>query len=90
MSNSKESLKKERWDVEGYDTFSRESYSVKTGLTSYNAALECAKQKLLQIERTQPRASSGGPDAFGIQDRVFIVHPDGKKDRVDFASLSVA
>ena len=38
-----------------------------------------ALKRLADLERTQPAASSGGQAPGGIQDRVYIVHPDGRK-----------
>lgn len=84
------------WKLEGYDTFAGESYplgdiKLKGGGTidgmqpsypSYEAARVDALKRLADLERTQPAASSGGQAPGGIQDRVYIVHPDGRKERV--------
>jgi hypothetical protein len=77
------------WWLEGYDTFSSETYTLGTpfdGLepsyASREAALVGARQRLADLERTQPTASSGGQAAGGIQDRVYIVYPDGHRERV--------
>lgn len=77
----------------GYDAFSDEWYSLgepvaglestdglQPSYPSRDAALEDAKKQLRELERTQPSASSGGQ--AGIQDQVFIVHPDGHRERV--------
>jgi hypothetical protein len=50
-------------------------------------ALEDAWKRLDELERTQPSGSSEGPGSggqgsFGIQDRVFLIHPDGYHERV--------
>lgn len=75
--------------LEGYDTFEGEYYSLATpgfddGLKpSYDTreeALEGARKRLADLEKTQPSASSGGQG--GLQDHVYIVHPDNRKERV--------
>lgn len=86
----------EAWKLMGYDAFSNEWYSLGTPLTpegnsfdslqpsysSYDAALADARRRLEHLEKSQPSASSGGQASGGIQDRVFIVHPDGHRERV--------
>jgi hypothetical protein len=70
------------WAVEGYDTFeggADADYRVKDGLGSEAEALVVATNYMIDLERRQPTASSGGQDPYGIQDRVFIVRPDGSK-----------
>jgi hypothetical protein len=72
----------------GYDTFSAEYYrlgdsrfdGMQPSYATRDAALEDARKRLAELERTQPSASSGGQS--GIQDRVYIVHPDGYEERV--------
>ena len=80
---------KPTWKLEGYDTFSSESYPLgaypgadncKPSYDSYEAALADAWLRLAELERTQPSSSSGGQ--AGIQDRVFIIHPGGRRERV--------
>lgn len=82
------------WRLEGYDTFSGESYSLGTPLTpdgetydglkpsydTYEAALADARKRLASLERYQPSASSGGQG--GMQDHVYIIHPGGRRERV--------
>jgi hypothetical protein len=78
------------WRLEGYDTFSGESYQLGTlgppvevylpRYSTYGAALADAVRRLAELERLQPSASSGGQT--GIQDQVRIVHPDGHRERV--------
>jgi hypothetical protein len=86
----------ETWKLEGYDTFDGESYplgdvKLASGATidgmqpsypSYEAARADALKRLAHLERTQPTASSGGQGFGGIQDRVYIIHPDGRRERV--------
>jgi hypothetical protein len=82
------------WRLEGYDTFDGTYYLMGTlkradgstidgmqpSYSSYEAAYADAAKALADLERTQPSASSGGQ--AGIQDRVFIVHPGGRRERV--------
>ena len=72
------------WAVDGYDTFEGGPdayYRVKEGLGSEADALIAAAAYMTELERTQPSASSGGQGHLGIQDRVFIVRPDGSRYR---------
>lgn len=78
-SNTDESTSK--WTLEGYDTFSDESYSLEGEYDSRKDAELVAMGRLVELERTQPTESSGGQKEDGIQDRVFIVAPDGNKER---------
>ena len=78
----------ERWRLEGYDTFSCESYPLgafgvddyEPYYDSYDEALTDARKRLAELDRMQPGAGGQGP--WGIQDRVYIVHPDGRRERV--------
>ena len=84
------------WKLEGYDEFDGEYYplgqfkdsngkpvdGLKDSYGSYDEALEGARQRLQDLERHQPTSSSGGQAMGGIQDRVYIVHPDGRRQRV--------
>ena len=71
----------EQWKLEGYDTFSEESYSLSGNYPDRQSAEAAARKRLLELERTQPTSSSGGQDEHGIQDHVFVVRPDGTKYR---------
>jgi hypothetical protein len=75
------------WRLEGYDTFSSESYPLgnlgrvdpyKPFYGSYEDALAAARNRLAELDKTQPSAGGQG----GIQDQVRIVHPDGRRERV--------
>jgi hypothetical protein len=77
------------WRLEGYDTFSSESYPLgnlgrvdpyRPFYGSYEDALADARKRLAELEKTQPSSSSGGQG--GIQDQVRIVHPDGSRERI--------
>ena len=84
------------WRLEGYDTFAGEEYplgnirmegggtldGMQPSYPDYDSALADARRRLEDLERTQPSASSGGQSSLGIQDRVYIVHPDGRRERV--------
>lgn len=84
------------WKLEGYDTFDGAYYPMGTipkqgggtidGMkprydTEAEARADAAKA-LADLERTQPTSSSGGQDFGGIQDRVYLVHPDGRRERI--------
>jgi len=72
------------WMLEGYDTFDGEWYPVgeEDGYGTPQEALLDAQKRLADLERTQPTASSGGQGIYGIQDQVYLVHPDGRRERV--------
>lgn len=84
-----------KWKLEGYDTFDGEYYPIgtlsvidgrstvdgaKPSYDTYAEVLKDARWQLAQLEKTQPTRTSGGQ--AGIQDRVYIVHPDGRRERV--------
>jgi hypothetical protein len=74
--------KKATGAVEGYDTFEGGDdayYTIKDGLGSEAEALIVAANYMTELERRQPTATSGGQGPYGIQDRVFIVRPDGTR-----------
>jgi 5-enolpyruvylshikimate-3-phosphate synthase len=68
------------WRIEGFDTFSSEEYPIPGDYSSEADAIAAAKAYLDELESTQPTSSSGGQN--GIQDRVFVVSPDGSKFRI--------
>jgi hypothetical protein len=84
------------WRLEGYDTFAGESYPLGTvkiegGRTldgmqpsypNFTTAWADALRRLDDLDRTQPPSSSGGQGPEGIQDRVYVVHPGGRRERV--------
>jgi hypothetical protein len=63
----------------GYDTFSDEWYCLDKFPTE-KAARVAGVKRLEELAVSQPTASSGGQN--GIQDQVYIEHPDGKRYRV--------
>ena len=63
------------WKLKGYDTFAREPYTLPGRYFSQAAAERAAWRRLRELEVTQPQTMSGGQN--GIQDRVYIIRPDG-------------
>jgi hypothetical protein len=73
------------WKLEGYDTFEGGDdafYPLDGEYATEAEARQAARARLVELERTQPSATSGGQGQFGIQDQVFIVAPNGSKTRV--------
>lgn len=69
------------WGIEGFDTFDNHPYPLPGSFKDENEAREAARARLIHLEETQPTESSGGQHSCGIQDRVFVVRPDGTKYR---------
>jgi hypothetical protein len=67
----------QKWRLEGWDTFGGHSYPIPGEYESEPLAIAAAKRELEELERTQPTESSGGQ--AGIQDRVYVVGPDGHR-----------
>ena len=65
-----------KWKLEGYDTFEGSYYPLEGEYDSEAQAEDAARSRLIHLEKTQPSSSSGGQG--GIQDRVYIVNPEGK------------
>lgn len=65
----------------GYDTFSNEWYPLDE-FPTLDKARAAGIKRLEELAISQPAASSGGQAAGGIQDQVFIKHPDGTRQRV--------
>lgn len=63
------------WRLRGLDTFSSEWYPLPGEFHTEAEARSAARERLNEREQTQPSESSGSKD--GIQDRVYIVGPDG-------------
>jgi len=70
------------WKLEGYDAFSSEAYPLEGEYATEEEAIHAAKQRLLELENLQPSTSSGGQESGGIQDRVFIIGPNGQRRRI--------
>jgi hypothetical protein len=70
----------DKWRLQGYDTFAREYYALAGEYANEAEAIAAAHRRLAEVEREQPSATSGGQN--GIQDRVYVVRPDGSMFRV--------
>ncbi len=68
-----------RWSLQGWDTFAGESYPILGSYATEARAVVAAKRYLQKLERQQPTAYSGGQE--GIQDRVYVLGPDGHSYR---------
>jgi len=68
------------WHLEGWDTFAGHSYPLPGHFYSKDQAIRGARRVLAGIRRDQPDDSSGGQD--GIQDRVYVIGPEGERLRV--------
>jgi len=62
------------WQLWGLDTFSNDTYRVSCHGTEAEC-LAAAREYLRELEEQQPSELSGGQD--GIQDRLYIVGPNG-------------
>ncbi|HSX18155.1 MAG TPA: hypothetical protein VLE51_02255 [Candidatus Saccharimonadales bacterium] len=69
----------DKWHLEGYDTFSDESYTLAVNVDDEATARLLARAAMRSLEETQPSVSSGGQG--GIQDKVYIIHPQGRTER---------
>jgi hypothetical protein len=69
------------WHLEGFDTFAEESYPLEGEYPDQQAAEAAARKRLQELERDQPTETSGGQSEHGIQDRVYVVRPDGTRYR---------
>ena len=68
-----------KWKIEGYDTFENEPYPLPGEYDGEDSAVDEAKKRLAELELSQPSETSGGQDYGGIQDKIYIVRPDGTK-----------
>jgi hypothetical protein len=73
-------MKNRKWKLQGYDTFACEYYPLDGVFDTEADAIAAAQLYLAELEQRQPSASSGGQD--GIQDRVYVIRPDGTSFRV--------
>jgi hypothetical protein len=64
----------------GFDTFEGAEYPLSEH-DGEEDAREAARERLRMLEETQPSSVSGGQGHGGIQDRVFIIAPDGTRTR---------
>ena len=70
-----------KWKLEAWDVFDAGNYSIPGSYDTEEQAIEAAKIELQELEKLQPTESSGGQSETGVQDRVYIVRPDGTKYR---------
>ncbi len=74
----------EKWGLKGYDTFESGSgafYPLPGEFKTEEAAQQGARNRLAELEKSQPSANSGGQGITGIQDHVYIVRPGGTSYR---------
>lgn len=72
-----------KWRLKGFDEFEGAFYNYSSGeeYDSQEDAEKAAAEKLDELEVSQPSEMSGGQGTYGIQDRVFVVRPDGTSYR---------
>jgi hypothetical protein len=70
------------WQLEGYDPFALEYYPLPGEYPSQEEAEKAARARLRDLEVLQPTQTSGGQAYWGIQDRVYVVRPDGTMYRL--------
>jgi hypothetical protein len=66
-----------QWRLRGFDAFAGDFYPVGRTYWTEKGAQRAARRLLREIEAMQPSATSGGQEPGAIQDRVYIVRPDG-------------
>lgn len=71
----------QKWRIEGYDAFDGELYSISGQYDSREEAEKAALEEYKKTEYLQPTESSGGQFNDGIQDRIYIINPEGEKIR---------
>lgn len=72
-------MAKGKWKIEGYNTRLAEEYAIPGQYKSDKDAREAARKQLKKLEKEQPSSETGGQ--AGTQDHVYIVSPDGEKER---------
>jgi hypothetical protein len=67
----------------GYDSFEGgpDAWYPLGEFTSYSAALLAGLNRLVELQHSQPRQTSGVQDENGIH-QVFVEHPDGLRERI--------
>lgn len=71
---------RENWLVEGKDVFANEWYEIGR-FDTRDEAIAAARKSFLRLQPPPgTRDWSGGPHPPGIQDRIFIVPPEGEGD----------
>lgn len=70
------------WRLAVYDAFEGTYYHLEGEYPDESAVQQAATKRLRYLEETQPSKESGGQgEDEAIQDRVFIVRPDGTRYR---------
>lgn len=67
-----------KWRLVGLDTFSREWYGLEGQFEAERDAIAAAQARFAELRAYQPALHSGGA-VDGIQDRVYIVDPNGNE-----------
>lgn len=80
MEENKKTLNN-KWSLLGLDTFSDEYYPLDGEYLTEMEAKLAAIKRLFELEESQPSKTSGGQGPCGIQDRVYIIRPDGTRYR---------
>jgi hypothetical protein len=70
-----------KWRLEGQDAFSGEKYHIRGEYDDESQALDAARLWLTTLEMNQPTEETGGQDEHGIQDRIYVVRPNGTRYR---------
>jgi hypothetical protein len=70
------------WRLKGLDTFAGDYYALTGEFPDEAAAVEAGRARLAKLELEQPSEQSGGQAEGGIQDRVYVVRPDGSMYRL--------
>lgn len=70
-----------KWRLIGHDPFDGGDYELSEHETDFEA-LAAARERLRVLNLLQPPETSGGQSVDGIQDRVFILSPDGIRTRI--------
>lgn len=69
------------WRLMGYDAFAGERYELQGSYATEEEAGTAASRYLDKLNQTQPQDQTGGQSECGIQDRIYIVRPDGSEYR---------
>lgn len=70
-----------KWTLTGVDGFSDEPYEIPGAYDTEERARDVARLHLAAIELTQPTSETGGQGEDGIQDRIYIISPNGNEYR---------
>lgn len=65
------------WKLKGYDSFDGDYYPIPGEYETEDLARDAASAKLAGIKKSQPDEQSGGSGFGSVQDRIYVVKPDG-------------